>query len=274
MRVRVAPLLLCVGVGCVIEEQDVSSSGIGNPTTGLDDDDDGCDDGVCCSDVPGDGNRFRCSTSGPSVSTDGSGSDGSPDTGSDTTAADGDSGGEEPVCGVSVLVDGGFELGSPHPAWIEETTLAGAPICDDACSSDPDAQPYAGQWFAWLGGVQRPAQMSVSQSFTVSADSAQLRFRFAINTSAGSGDDTFAVLVDGNTIFMRTDADQTENGDYILVPLTLDQWADGQPHELRFEGEVFGPGLTNFFVDEVELVGCGALDDTSSEGGSDSSGTG
>ena len=286
MRVRVEALLLLLsfaGVACGTELQDIGSSGIGTPTTGFDDgnDDDVCADGACCSDVPGDGNRFRCSTSGPSANTDSTGSDSGTDSGTDTETGDSDSGGEEPMCGVSVLLDGGFELGSPHPAWTEETTLPGAPICDDACSSDPDAQPYAGEWFAWFGGVQRPAQMSVSQPFMVSADTAQLRFRFAINASAGTGDDTFAVLVDGNTIFMRTDADETEDDDYIFVPLTLDQWADGQPHDLRFEAEVFGPGLTNFFVDEVELVGCGdpggadgsgsasetgSLDDTSGDG--------
>jgi len=60
--------------------------------------------------------------------------------------------------------------------------------------------------------------------------------------------------------------------------VTLDQYADGEPHELRFEGEVFGGGLTSFFVDEVELVGCGEPDggsDTSDDttGAADSSGT-
>ena len=114
VRVRVEPLclLLCAGVGCGNELQDISSTSIGNPTTGFDDgNDDECGDGVCCSDLPGDGNRFRCSTSGPSVSTDGSGSGSGTDTGSGTDAADSDSGGEEPVCGVSVLVDGGFRAG-------------------------------------------------------------------------------------------------------------------------------------------------------------------
>jgi len=228
--------------------------------------------GGCCAALPEGHGDFRCSqlTTGlPPVGTLGDTGDTGSDTGTDTGETDGESGGAEPTCGVSVLIDGGFELGSPHPSWTETTTLLGTPICDDTCSPDPGAQPYAGEWFAWFGGAQRPGQMSLSQTFTVSAETAQLRFRFAINASAGTGDDTFAVLVDGNTVFMRTDADTTDSGDYMLVPVTLDQYADGQPHELRFEGEVFGGGLTNFFVDEVELVGCGEPQD----GATDTSGT-
>ena len=291
MRARVEPLLLLLwaGGGCALDSEEHSTSGITGHTSGHDDP---CEQYGCCAELP-DGSRFRCSeplppTTGLPSSGSGTDADTGMETGTDTEAADGESGGDEPVCGVSVLVDGGFELGSPHPFWEETTSLPGPPICDDACSNDPGAQPYAGEWFAWFGGAQRPAQMSLSQTFSVLADTAQLRFRFAIDASSGTGDDTFAVLVDGNTVFMRTDADETENGDYIFVPLTLDQWADGEPHELRFEGEVFGAGLTNFFVDEVELVGCGepgdgtgtsgsdadsgSSDDTTSSGGDDGSG--
>ncbi|MEM6989346.1 MAG: hypothetical protein AAF721_02575 [Myxococcota bacterium] len=193
---------------------------------------------------------------------------GDPDDEDSGPPADEESDGRDVVCGDNILIDGGFEAGTPSAAWAEESPLFGTPICDDSCSPDPGATPYEGDWFAWFGGAQRPDDASLTQSFSISAEAAVLEFRFAINDASGSGDDVFAVLVDGNTVFMRTDADMEGFEDYVLVPLTLDQWADGQIHELRFESEVFGGGLTNFFVDNVQLYGCGDIDDegTSSSG--------
>jgi len=167
--------------------------------------------------------------------------------------------GPGPDCSANVLEDGGLELGTPNPHWAEASPLFATPICNSDCSEDPGAEPYSGDWFAWFGGAQRPDVASLTQTFAVNADSAQLRFRFWINASAGSGDDVFRVYVDNNTVFMRTDADIDDFNTYTLIPVTLDQFADGELHELRIESEVFGGGLTNFFVDSISIVGCGAM---------------
>ena len=262
-RIGLSLVLAASATGCVETHE---TSNVNPSTPGPE-----CIDS-CCYGAAFDDAGFRCSEPLPPTTGVFPGSS-SGDTGSGSDSeGDGDTTGEEPVCGVSVLLDGGFEQGTPSASWTETTTLPGSPICNGSCSNDPGALPYAGQWFAWLGGVQRPAQVSLSQTFTIAAESAQLRFWFAIDAASGTGDDTFAVLVDGNTVFSRTDADMVDDA-YVLVPLTLDQWADGQPHELRLQSEVFGGGLTSFFVDEVELVGCGQPGTGGSDDGLDSSGT-
>lgn len=265
MQARIATsLVLAAFAGGCVETSETSNQN--HTTSGPE-----CFDS-CCSGAAFDDAGFRCSDPLPPTTGMIPGSDsGSGDTGGSDSDGDGDTTGAEPACGVSVLLDGGFEQGTPSATWTETTTLPGSPICDASCSTDPGAAPYAGQWFAWFGGVQRPAQMSISQTFSISAQSAQLRFRFAIDAASGTGQDTFAVLVDGNTIFARTDADMTDDA-YGLVPLTLDQWADGQPHVLRLQSEILGGGLTSFFVDEIELVGCGMPGPDGSDG-LDSSGT-
>lgn len=267
--------LLWVGAGgCHVRESAPDESGgdfSGDDfPVGTDD----CGIGGCCASVPGSAAEFRCS---PIDSWD-TGLDG--DTGLDDVAND--TGPPEHVCTSNVLQDGGFELGTPNPAWDEFATALGTPICNDACSTGAGPMPNSGEWLAWFGGVQRPAQASLTQTFSVTAQTAQLRFSFMISDAAGTGDDRFAVVVDGNTVFFRTDADIENFANYTIVALTLDQWADGEPHELRLESEVFGERITSFVVDDVELIGCGtvgpsgsssdgATDDTS--GGSDASGS-
>ncbi|MBL4683802.1 MAG: hypothetical protein JKY37_04375, partial [Nannocystaceae bacterium] len=69
---------------------------------------------------------------------------------------------DDPACNDNVLTDGGFELGTPNAAWGEASPLFGTPICDDTCSEDPGAAPYAGDWFAWFGGATRPDTASLT----------------------------------------------------------------------------------------------------------------
>ncbi len=230
-----------------------------DPTASLDDTVN-CLDGSagCCYGAVLDNDGFRCS---PEWTGEGDGPDLPPGDETADATADEDTGEPRPQCGATVLEDGGFELGTPSAAWAESSPLFGTPICDANCSVDPGALPHDGAWFAWFGGAQEPSEASLSQTFSVSADAAQLRFWFAIEQASGSIDDTFAVVVDGNTVFLRTGADMDGFEEYVQVPVTLDQWADGAPHELRFESQVFGGGLTNFFVDDVELVGCGDVDE-------------
>ncbi|MEM6993174.1 MAG: hypothetical protein AAF721_21855 [Myxococcota bacterium] len=249
-------LTLAAAAGCEIRDDDSGLSDITVaqpdyfPTVSDDGYDDGCGTIGCCAGLPGDGVGFRCSEPWPETDDDAV---------VDSGSSDEDTGPPEHMCTSNVLQDGGVELGTPNPAWEEFATLLGTPICNDECSTGAGPVPYGGDWLAWFGGVQQPAEASLTQTFSVSAQTAQLRFMFAITDAAGTGDDRFAVVVDGNTVFMRTDADSVDFPGYTVIPLTLDQWADGEPHELRFESEVFGDGLTNFLVDEVELIGCGPI---------------
>lgn len=175
---------------------------------------------------------------------------------SDGTATSGDTG---PLleCGDNEIADPGFEGGAPNPAWNESSIVFDTVLCDDACTTDEGAAPYEGSWWVWFGGSDvEPDTASVSQMFTVNASYAEATFFFQINTAAGTSDDVFSVEIDGTTVFMVTDGDVGDYGGYTQVVLALDEYADGQQHRIAFNSVTTGAGLTNFFLDAVELVGC------------------
>ncbi len=199
-----------------------------------------------------------------------SGETGNDDNGTTTDTPMGD-------CGSNLVVDGGFEAGTPSEVWDESSEMFGTPICDASCTEDIGAEPYAGDWFAWFGGVDggEPETASVSQTITIDPDAAYLSFRFAINDAAGTGNDVFTAELDGEVVFLVTDVDMADFDGYTAVTLDVSTYADGQPHELRFAAELTGEALTNFFLDEVELVSCDTGTGGSSSGsdGGSSSGT-
>ncbi|MBC8073234.1 MAG: hypothetical protein IAG13_33235 [Deltaproteobacteria bacterium] len=203
------------------------------------------------------------------------------DTSSDTTPADSsddDSGSADSVgtststptgeCSESRIVDGGFEAGTPSSVWTEASEQFGTPICDIGCTEDEGAVPYEGTWFAWFGGLAEPEVASVEQTVTIDGETAYLSFRFEINAAAGTADDTFDVTIDGESVFMVTDSDVDRFDAYTPVSIDVSEYADGGDHVVRFEATFPGTGLSNFFLDTVELITC-------VEGvGSSSSGTG
>lgn len=173
-------------------------------------------------------------------------------------------------CSSSIIVDGGFEGGTPSAAWDEASTNFPTPICDTGCTEDPGADPYAGDWYCWFGGIDTdPEIASVSQTVLLDGQSAYLSFRFQINASAGTGDDYFFVDIDDTTVFMVTDAEIDDYSGYTPVSLDISDFIDGQPHVITFTGDFLGDGsLSNFFLDEVDLVTCTEGSDTSGSGSS------
>ncbi len=199
------------------------------------------------------------------------GTDGSDDDPSDdgTTGPSGD-------CTENLVMDSGFEAGTPSSAWDETSTTFGTPICDADCTDDANAGPFEGEFWAWFGGLEEPEAASLTQSITIPpGESAVLSFRFAINATTGTGDDEFVVTVDGTTVFMVTDAEMDDYPDYTHVDVDVTQFADGAAHTVRFESD--HPGhpdtglITNFFLDKVSLSSCnGTGTDTGDSGSSDS----
>ena len=169
-------------------------------------------------------------------------------TGEDATT--GDDGGD---CPPNALDDPGFEGGTPSRAWDEGSDLFGTVLCDASCG---DLSPYAGGWFAWYGGVDDTDFGYVGQSFSITSDSARLSFQFSIESAAGLGDDYFTVTIDDETIFFVTDAEMADYDGYTEVQIDVSAWADGAEHYLSLESEVFGGGLTNFLLDQVEIGPC------------------
>lgn len=190
------------------------------------------------------------------------------ESGDDDSSADDGTTGPSGDCSDNLITDPSFEAGSPSTAWTEESLTFGTPICDASCTEDPGAEPYSGDWWAWFGGVEDPESASVTQDVTIAAaDSAVLSFRFSINAAAGTGDDEFAVVVDGTSVWMATDAEMSDYDGYTHVDVDLTDFADGGSHTIRFASDHPGTGLTNFFLDEIHLVTCSDAGTESSGGG-------
>jgi len=189
-------------------------------------------------------------------------------TGPTTESGDtGTTGGSMEDCTDNLVLDPGFEAGTPSASWEEASMVFDTPICDASCTEEKGADPYAGDWWLWLGGVEdEPEDAFVSQMITIDPDMAFLSFRFQIRSGAGTGDDMFVVELDGDTVFMATDVEMADYGEYTLIELDVSPWADGGTYELRFASQHAGTGLSSFFVDEVSLVSC-------SEGSATGSGT-
>lgn len=234
--------------GCIFTMAD-DSAGDGNGDSAVSDTDVGDDTGVSSNADTNQGDDSSSDDSGNVDETDGGTTDG-------------------PVgeCSETRIVDGGFEAGTPSTAWTEASDAFGTPICDTSCTTDEGAGPYAGDWYAWFGGVAEVEHASVTQHVTIDGTNAYLSFRFEINASAGTGDDVFSVTVDDQTVFTATDLEIDDYASYTPISIDVSDFADGADHVVQLKSEHAGTGMTSFFADEVALVSC---DDAGGSSGSD-----
>lgn len=175
---------------------------------------------------------------------------------STTSAGSSESGAALEGCGENLLGDPGFEGGSPNEVWVAESDLFGTPICSIDCTDDVGAGPFVGDWWVWFGGLAQPDTAFVRQSVSIPEGMAMLRFGFSVNAGAGTGNDVFTVSVDEMTQLQITDAEAESYGGWRLVEVDVSSFADGEEHVLSFSASIAGVGVTNFFVDEVELRSC------------------
>lgn len=161
-----------------------------------------------------------------------------------------------PGCAENLLEDPGFEGGVAGGAWEGASDLFDTPICDSTCTDDVGASPFSGNWWVWFGGVAQPDEASVFQRVTIPEGNATLRFGFSINAGAGTGDDDFSVVIDDTTHLQINDAQAGSYAGWRVVELDVSSAADGEEHTLSFVASITGAGVTNFFVDDVELLLC------------------
>jgi len=155
------------------------------------------------------------------------------------------------------VVDGGFELGNPNPAWTQGSTNFGSVICSQACNSETTYTSFEGSWWAWFGGAKNTTEDGyIAQSVTLpAAASAVLTFELQIPASHVPGN--LRVLMDSTQLFQVTQADAAAYAAYRAVVVPMSAYADGAPHILRFEGHTDATGIaevTNFFVDNVSIT--------------------
>ena len=188
-----------------------------------------------------------------------------------TLTAGSESGGQLEGCGDNLLADPGFEEGTATTAWEAVSPLFETAICNAECTDDAGAGPFVGDWWVWFGGIAQPDTPSVSQTVVIPDGLAMLRFGFSINAGSGTGNDVFTVSMDTNSLLRLTDAAVASYGGWRVVEIDVSSFADGEEHTLTFAANIAGVGVTNFFVDEVELLPC--EDVTGSSGTSSSSTT-
>jgi hypothetical protein len=183
---------------------------------------------------------------------------------SDSGPIDDTTGGPMGECTANLVLDPGFEAGTPSDAWAEASDVFGTPICNTDCTDEEGAAPYSGEWWAWFGGVEdEPENASVAQTITIEPEMAYLSFWFQIRSGAGMGDDVFTVTLGGDTIWMVDDLAMPDYDQYRRIELDVSEWADGGAYELVFASSHTGNGLTSFFLDEVSLVSCSETAGTS-----------
>jgi hypothetical protein len=153
---------------------------------------------------------------------------------------------------VGDLMDGGFEAGTPNPYWNEASDAFGSPLCTVAdCGTGAGTGPHGGDWWVWFGGTQDTESAYVGQEVLVPSGTEVLTFYLEIPVA-----DTisrFEVWVDGESVFVATDSDQSTYATYTEVDVDISAYADDDTHLLTFAFAKVEGGSANFFLDDVSL---------------------
>lgn len=165
-----------------------------------------------------------------------------------------------------LILDGGFEVGSPSVAWTEASTNFGTPLCTTAaCGVGGGTGPYNGStWWAWFGGI--PATLedaSMSQTIVIpTGTTTNLYFQFEVPNCDDPGD-VFDIIIDGTDTIFHSSGDAATNPlcgvvGYVLQTINLTAYADGNAHLLDLHGVTTSPNgnVTNFMVDDVSVLSC------------------
>ena len=156
--------------------------------------------------------------------------------------------------GTNLVMDGGFEQGSPNPVWNEFSTNFGTPLCTTAlCGFGGGTGPHSGGWWVWFGGLDVPEIGSVTQDVIIPAGSSELSFWLEIPSGSGTGRDILQVSIDSSLLFEVTDAATGLYPAYTKIALDVSSFGNCAAKNLSFYSETSGVGLSNFFVDDVVL---------------------
>jgi hypothetical protein len=164
--------------------------------------------------------------------------------------------------GGDIVVDGGFEDGSPSGAWVESSSVFGSPIAFAVPGTADGSGARRGSWIAWFGGNGIDTdEAALSQAITVPTGAGPLAF-FTQAPVCGAAGDVLDVEMDGNVVFEMTGTDATCGLiGYTRRSVDIDTWADGQTHTLMFTSHVTGVpaddllsfSTTSFLVDDVSI---------------------
>ena len=111
-----------------------------------------------------------------------------------------------------------------------------------------------GDFWAWFGGIDQFEEGRLSQSFDLPEVSrATLSFWLETPSCSGSAGDFLEVLINGNQEFIvRGDDPLCGTIGYREVTIDLTSHS-GQTVNLEFHSIVQGGGISNFFVDDIDV---------------------
>jgi bacillolysin/thermolysin len=168
--------------------------------------------------------------------------------------------------GCSELTTNGTFEGSG--GWTEQTNLSTAIITNEF--------PHTGKKSAWLGGTDRESFQYIYQDVSVTANlkSVTLTYYHYVeeNANAGSPDATFSVVLadpsSGNVVETLEEIPSSQaDSDWTQSVVDLSGYA-GKKIRLAFTADMVRGNLSNFFVDDVSIVGCKSGTTTTTGGGS------
>jgi hypothetical protein len=173
--------------------------------------------------------------------------------------------------GANITADSSFEAGTPNPFWTEFSAAIGTPVCHtDICGTGGGtAGPYSGDWWVWLGGTAGPEVGYVAQTLTIPNGVATAEFYLWIGVGSGNGTDQLRLSVDDNVLFTVFENNPWYQSGYAPVRVDLTAYADGGTHTLRIECNLVGGKITNFNVDDVNVLTGRYTDDCNNNGAPD-----
>lgn len=159
--------------------------------------------------------------------------------------------------GGNIILDPGFEDGTPNSFWTEASTNFGTPICDVAgCGVGTGTGPRTGTFWAWFGGIAAPEVGSLEQSVVIPTGSTAITF-YREYPICANATDFVRLLIDGTEVWREDGTSprcNTVGYQQVSVALTAGQ-ANGASHLIRFDSTISGaPSGSNFFIDDVELL--------------------
>ncbi len=162
--------------------------------------------------------------------------------------------GEPRQSDASGLIDGGFEIGFPHPKWSETSDQKPTLFCTSGTC--PGGFPASGDWFVQFGGTANPESAWLSQEIRISADTPVLEFDLDL-LNCDSESDNLEVRIDNRPVYtVYGDSSQCGLSGYSRQMVDIRAFADDGDHLLSFHSQVFlGQGrATSFFVDNVAFT--------------------
>jgi hypothetical protein len=155
--------------------------------------------------------------------------------------------------GEDIILDGGFEEGSPNPYWDEYSTNYGTPLYPAMGGAPP-----LGYWIAWFGDTASASasyeEGYLRQDVTIPTGSrAILGFYLSLQLGCGTGGDYLEVNMDTDQIFYIDHTHGICGQPYwYWVEIDVSAYADGGVHTVEFYSEAWGDS-TDFLVDVVVL---------------------